>query len=249
MDNYFTSVPLARDLLAVKTTIVGTVRKNKREIPPIFVNIKERPVLSTMFGFCESMVLLSYKPKGNKNVLALSTMHTGDKIDAESGASVKPEIITFYNMTKGGVDVVDELKTLYSVSRFCCRWPLRIFFSMLDIGGINSQIIHKTNTDILQDRRIYLKQLSQELMKPHLVTRSSVPYLPISLRSRITQTLKIPETEPNAAAPDGAFCSFCPRRRNRKSRMRCQTCNCALCREHAKYSCPNCSEAGEREND
>lgn len=81
MDNYFTSIPLATYMLEMKTTIVGTLRKNKKEIPPIFVNTKARPVPSSMFAFQKNMVLLSYKPKQNKNVLALSTLHNDDTID------------------------------------------------------------------------------------------------------------------------------------------------------------------------
>ena len=32
-DNWFTSIPLVQTLLELKTTYVGTVRKNKREVP------------------------------------------------------------------------------------------------------------------------------------------------------------------------------------------------------------------------
>lgn len=37
-------------------------------------------------------------------------MHEHGIIDSESGDQKKPEVITYYNSTKGGVDVVDELK-------------------------------------------------------------------------------------------------------------------------------------------
>ena len=36
-------------------------------------------------------------------------MHNDDKIDPATGDDKKPEIITFYNSTKGGVDVVDMM--------------------------------------------------------------------------------------------------------------------------------------------
>jgi len=58
IDNWFTSVPLAVDLLENhKTTMVGTIRKNEREIPPLFLDTKEREVNSSKFG-CSKECLL-----------------------------------------------------------------------------------------------------------------------------------------------------------------------------------------------
>lgn len=59
-------------------------------------------------------MLVSFIPKKNKNVLMISTLHDDDSIDPESIQN-KPKIITFYNLTKGGVDVVDRMKSEYSV--------------------------------------------------------------------------------------------------------------------------------------
>ncbi|KAJ8896382.1 hypothetical protein PR048_001726 [Dryococelus australis] len=41
VDSYFTSMSLARDLLTQNSTIVGTLRENKKGIPPSFVNTKK----------------------------------------------------------------------------------------------------------------------------------------------------------------------------------------------------------------
>mgnify|MGYP004593395707 CR=1 FL=1 len=62
-DNYFTSVPLALDLLSKKLTCVGTLRKNKSCIPPNFLPKINGIVNSNTFGFTITMTLVSYVPK------------------------------------------------------------------------------------------------------------------------------------------------------------------------------------------
>ncbi|KAG8288376.1 hypothetical protein J6590_018896 [Homalodisca vitripennis] len=52
-------------------------------------------------------------------------------IDEESGDQLKPELITFYNLTKGGVGVVDRMKTEYCVTRVSNRRPLTVLCSWL----------------------------------------------------------------------------------------------------------------------
>lgn len=242
MDNYFTSIPLALELLEQKTTVVGTLRKNKKEIPPIFIDTKERPVCSSMFAFLKTGVLVSYVPKKNKNVLLFSTMHSDDRIDEDTLDKHKPEIITFYNRTKGGVDVVDELISQYSVSRISCRWPLTIFFCILNIGGINSQIIYTANTEHKVERRIFLKDLALQLMKPHAQTRLSVPNLPVNLRTSVQKLVGTEEQAKEHTYSETGLCSLCPRRKNRKTKKLCCKCSKYLCNEHSKSICEKCLE-------
>ena len=60
---FFTSVPLAGDLLKKKLTLVGTLRKNNSELPPQFTVAKGRQIYSTIFGFQNDAMIASYCPK------------------------------------------------------------------------------------------------------------------------------------------------------------------------------------------
>lgn len=53
----------------------------------------------------------------------------------------KPEIISYYNSTKGGVDALDEKCSIYSTER-TRRWPLAIFYRLLNISGVNSYVLY-----------------------------------------------------------------------------------------------------------
>ena len=100
LDNWFTSYDLAEKMLRHQITLVGTLRKNKRHIPPEFLDLRNRDENTSLFGFGDKCTLVSYIPKKKKNVLILSTLHNDDKIDEETGTARKPEIVTFYNATK-----------------------------------------------------------------------------------------------------------------------------------------------------
>ena len=79
-DNFFTSIPLAQSLLQKKLTILGTIRSNKRQLPPEFCKDKSREQHSTLFGFSDRMSLCSYVPKKGAVVNLLSTMPPDDQI-------------------------------------------------------------------------------------------------------------------------------------------------------------------------
>ena len=136
MDNWYTSYTLAKSMLRDKITLVGTLKKNKREIPAEFLPNKQKPISSSMFGFQKHATLVSFTLKKNKSVVLLSTMHCDAAVDAETK---KPQIIQFCNSTKGGVNTVDQLCGNYSVSRRTRQWPLCVFFHLVNIAGMNGK--------------------------------------------------------------------------------------------------------------
>ena len=85
-DNWFTSFPLIKELAKLDLSYVGTMKKNKREIPLEFQPLKSREFTSSLFGFHQAeenlnVTMVSYIPekkkKGKKKaVVMLSTMMT-----------------------------------------------------------------------------------------------------------------------------------------------------------------------------
>lgn len=88
-DNWFSSIPSVKELLTKKLTYVGTLRKNKVEIPPQMV-AKKRNQFETIFGFQHNTTLLSYAPKKNRCVVMVTTLHHDNKIDESTGDAKKP---------------------------------------------------------------------------------------------------------------------------------------------------------------
>ncbi|KFM71767.1 PiggyBac transposable element-derived protein 4, partial [Stegodyphus mimosarum] len=143
-DSWYTGYELAQELL-----------KNK---------------ITMSLDFKEKQQLFRILQKKNKNVVVLSTMHTDDKIDETTMELKKPDIITFYNLTKGAVDVVDEMAAAYTTARISNRWPMVILFSLLNVTAINARILLmfiKNPPTQFKNRRFFLKTLGLVLSEQH----------------------------------------------------------------------------------
>ncbi|XP_032379457.1 piggyBac transposable element-derived protein 3-like [Etheostoma spectabile] len=158
-DNFFTSLKLATALQAKKTSLVGTLGKAKRELPP---SVKEQAELfSTKVLKCANATLTIYQGKPRKNVCILSSVHTS--VGITDGPKAKPESVTYYNNTKYGVDVLDQMAKAYSVKGGTRRWPVAVFYNILDLAGINAHVLYKECTGSKISRRKFLLQLAEEL--------------------------------------------------------------------------------------
>lgn len=67
MNNFFTSLPLAEDLLSWNLMIVGTLKQNKKYIPEKMRASESQKVLSSLFGYHKNVTICSYMPKRKKN--------------------------------------------------------------------------------------------------------------------------------------------------------------------------------------
>lgn len=241
-DNWFSSVELVNELLKRDLTYVGTLKKNKAEIPPEFQPNKTRVEKSSLYGFTEDLTLLSYVPKKGKAVILISSMHHSSADDNDSG---KPEIIGFYNLTKGGVDAVDQKCANYSASRRTRRWPVKIFFTILDVAcGVNSFVLYQSYEDTEKLSRFeFMKTLANNLIHPHMARRTeSTKNLPRELQLCINRILKkeddvqdIPEFFETRKT-----CSTCPPRLKRRTKYPCRKCGSAICLECANKICKDC---------
>lgn len=240
-DNWFTTIPLISTLLNdYKLTYLGTIRKNRRELPLEFSNPTTRPLGSSMFAYNSCITLVSYIPKKKKNVLLVSSLHHDDKIDQETG---KPEMIMDYNDTKGGVDTLDKMCAAYDCSRNTRRWPMVIFYSMLNIAGVNSMVLYNLqNVDKNMTRRQFLHLLSSELADNHLRFRATLICLPRTIKSRIKEILAINDAVvPTVNLPNTrGRCCLCDRKKNRPTRFTCIECGKFFCLEHLNSICLEC---------
>lgn len=229
-DNWYTSLPLATYLLKKKITLLGTMHRNKPEIPSEFLPRKNREIQSSLFGFRKQATLVSYVPKQNKAIILLSTMHNLPDIDEKSG---KPEILLSYNETKGAVDTVDKMCAVYSVSRITNRWPLALFFAILNIAGINSQILYFTkycDRDQYR-RRIFLTDLALGLMKEQLALRAKQISLPMDIQAFLQKNVSVEEEDQslNHHRKRGR-CKFC---KNTCTTLTCHGCTRFVCKKHS----------------
>lgn len=240
-DNWFSSIALVQELRKRGLTYVGTLRKNKQEIPKEFLPAKEREVGEALYGFTNKTTLLSYVPKKGKAVLLVSSMHHTQSTDPETQ---KPEIIAFYNNTKGGVDALDEKCTVYSTSRRTRRWPLAIFFTLMNISLVNAYVIYRGFPGNPELTRLeYIKNLAKELVDPHLNRRLQNDHLPRELRLNISRILKIPvPCEARRDLGKQVRCKKCPPGSDRKTKKVCNSCNTPICGACTIPVCRDCVE-------
>lgn len=50
------------------------------------------------------------------------------------------------------MDIVDKICSSYDASRNCRRWPLIVFFDIMNISAINGYVVHTINKNYVPNR-------------------------------------------------------------------------------------------------
>ena len=120
---------------------VGIDRSNQRKIPN---NLKETcslhdtTIVKLADAAATTVTITKYQFKKSQFVNRLSSLHPSAVIFSEKTLKKKPETVLFYNETKVGVDVFDQISRCYSVKSGSRRWPIHVFYNVIDMAFINS---------------------------------------------------------------------------------------------------------------
>lgn len=189
------------------------------------------------------MTLLSYVQKTSKCVLIISSMHHGKAIDAATG---KPEIIAYYNSTKGGVDSLDQKCANYACNRRTRRWPMAVFFAVLNISTVNAFVLYQSYKDVQSIKRLnFLKALARSLVEPHMRARLAGSTLQNELRFTISRVLGIKVNEDMERTEEDVLerrgtCYLCDWRLKRRTKYLCCVCKKPICLQCSKKICKKC---------
>ncbi|KAL7868645.1 hypothetical protein SRHO_G00100290 [Serrasalmus rhombeus] len=215
-DNYFTSLSLANRLTACNTTLLGTINSVRREIPLPVKNAKGREVFSTQVYRSGDAILTVYAPKKNKTVCVLSTMHQQVKIS--DSRKRKPNTITDYNLVKCGVD--------QKVRAYTCRWPVAVFYNLLDLAAMNAHVLYTACTGSTESRRDFVHSLAGELRHRLLQEKAM---------SKMQRPLPAPGKKTQCQVQ-----SRCNRNHSSEQCAACGKYTCRKCRKEGPWLCSKC---------
>ena len=101
---------------------------------------------------------------------------------------------------------MDKMLLTYTVKRKTSRWPLTLFYNILDVSALATYIIYKTNNPMLKGgdvRQSFLKDLAKQLCMNNIEARMSNQRVvaQFSTRSAIEHVLGRAIMDANQSAP------------------------------------------------
>lgn len=166
IDNFYTSIPLARQLLRNGTLVCGTLRHNWKQLPPQVTKatLKKGDVIRRCDG---KIVILKWHDK--RDVLMLSTIHRGDiipsgKMNTKQEPTQKPDCILAYNTNMAGIDRSDQMTSYYDPLRKSLKWYRKLVLHMFDVAVVNGFLLYKKPGGY-QSQKWFRLQLIDTLLK------------------------------------------------------------------------------------
>jgi len=182
LDNWYTSVPLARSLLQRGIHVVGTIKTNRTGLPTAGKMKDGKQVRGTM------KVMTTSLPEGgnlyfsawqdSKPVHILSSF---EPVVAETSRRGKvngrftrvdlpmPSVIPIYNSAMGGTDLCDQYASYYEFEHRTTKWHRRIFTHFLIVAMRNAHICYlndprNRNRPLTRSFRVFIETVICELL-------------------------------------------------------------------------------------
>ena len=106
------------------------------------------------------------KKEKEKCTIVKHFTHPTLKID--DSEKMTPEVAHFYNSTKYGADMLDQIAKKYSTKSASQRWPIQVFFNILNMAAIDAWVIYKETIGININCHNFILNLVEELRAKHV---------------------------------------------------------------------------------
>ncbi|XP_030613320.1 protein associated with UVRAG as autophagy enhancer-like [Archocentrus centrarchus] len=142
-------------------------------------------------------------------------------VETEDTTKRKPNTVTQYNKTKCDVDVMDQMVREYSVGAGTRRWPVAVFYNMIDMAALNAHVLYQACIGVQERRVDFLVELAKELGNSHVSEKKA-------------HKEKLLRQQPSTPSPGKrAKCQV-----NHRCTNNCATVRCVDC---YKYTCGKCT--------
>lgn len=179
LDNFYTSIHLAEDLLKRRTTMLGTIRSDRKRLPRSVIDARLKR------GECKGLEcghgtkIMKWKNKKPTHMISTVPDHTDEVVDTGrrryDGTPVcKPLIVMDYNQHKKGVDVADQLNSYYTSNRKGLKWFRKLALEyLLSISCTNAFLLTQY-TGIKRLENMTLLQFRESVARG-LINREEIP--------------------------------------------------------------------------
>ena len=193
VDNWFASLPLVIDIQARGGHLVGTISE-KPYLPSKVIaqqGLEDGESLA-VFNHKNNVNVVYKRVKATKTVRVMTTLHHEFTVVEDT----KTEPVMFYNGAKSGVDGFNRMCAASSTSRKTKRWPLCIFYGILNIIMNNAYIIWRSRPGRKLNKHDFIMALAKDLAKPFAARRfDTISNLRLEIKFAIFRTFKLHEYE------------------------------------------------------
>ena len=235
-DSFFTSPYLFLELWRRGTMACGTVRSNRKGLPPGLDRIKLKEQGQYITRQKGNMRVTVWRDKKNITVLSTNSHGNPDVVNRkQKDGSVKavacPLAVKNYNMFMNGVDHADQLRSTYNVARKALKWWKYLFNFLLDISIVNAYLLmRESENHQLTTKNNRTRQRTQLEYRMKLAHQMLGGFMGKRKREADLQPVVQPSQHWSIVMPKKKTCKLCSQNKIRSEPTSgCQQCQVNLC--------------------
>lgn len=250
-DNFFSSLPLFKDLLSDGIYACGTIKGGRRGLPKPSDSRKRKRGDTIAKSSYNGLSFVNWQD--SKPVMLISNCYDSFEQTTASRRNKDhelqdipcPAMVKEYNQYMGGVDKADMFKTYYHIDRKAHKWWLRLFWHFVDVTICNAYILYHLQKDVIREAdnapKYSMKEFRLAVVAGLVGTPAPSPKgrkpvaqpkkrhfkLAVPLEQRVDKAAHLPAYTPDKTR---RRCCFCSRKGHEKrSNIMCKSCDVALC--------------------